>query len=70
MQLSLFGGRHVASLSRARQIELDGRRMEHGGAIRKGLRKLERPVSTRRPMHDYESALRSSPFSWAFFEIV
>ena len=26
-------------------------RTEHGGALRRGRRKLERPVSTRRPMH-------------------
>jgi REP element-mobilizing transposase RayT len=41
MQLSLFD-RHA-------QIELA--RTQHGGQVRRGQRKLERPVSTRRPMH-------------------
>jgi REP element-mobilizing transposase RayT len=41
MQLSLF--------DRPKQIELT--RTQHGGDIRRGQRKLERPVSTRRPMH-------------------
>ena len=41
MQLSLFG----------RQVEVDLRRTVHGGEVRRGRRKLERPVSTRRPMH-------------------
>jgi hypothetical protein len=41
MQLSLF--------DRAKQIELT--RTQHGGDVRRGQRKLERPVSTQRPMH-------------------
>jgi REP element-mobilizing transposase RayT len=41
MQLRLFAGRL--------KNELD--RTEHGGATRRGRRKLERPVSTRLPMH-------------------
>ena len=41
MQMPLFGRDILAELSRT----------EHGGAIRRGRRKLERPVSTRRPMH-------------------
>jgi hypothetical protein len=41
VQLPLFG----------RQMHLEQRRLEHGGDVRKGQRKLERPVSTRRPMH-------------------
>jgi REP element-mobilizing transposase RayT len=41
MQLSLF--------DRPAQIELA--RTQHGGHVRRGKRKLERPVSTRRPMH-------------------
>jgi hypothetical protein len=41
MQLSLF--------DRPARIELA--RTEHGGDVRRGKRKLERPVSTRRPMH-------------------
>jgi REP element-mobilizing transposase RayT len=41
MQLSLF--------DRPEQIELA--RTQHGGDVRRGQRKLERPVSTRRPMH-------------------
>ena len=41
MQLPLFG----------RQVEVELRRTEHGGEVRRGRRKLERPVSTRRPMH-------------------
>jgi REP element-mobilizing transposase RayT len=32
------------------------RRTEHGGDVRRGKRKLERPVSTRRPMHVVLSA--------------
>ena len=41
MQLSLFSSNVRAEL----------RRVEHGGDFRRGRRKLERPVSTRRPMH-------------------
>src|SRR5439155_2102160 len=35
-------------------------RTEHGGLVRRGKRKLERPVSTRRPMHVVLSARRGS----------
>ena len=41
MQLSIF--------DRPAQVELA--RTQHGGDVRRGQRKLERPVSTRRPMH-------------------
>jgi REP element-mobilizing transposase RayT len=41
MQLPLFG----------RQTEAELSRTSHGGDLRRGRRKLERPVSTRRPMH-------------------
>src|SRR5436190_13823656 len=41
MQTSLFGGDWRRELART----------EHGGAVRRHRRKLERPVSTRRPMH-------------------
>ena len=41
VQASLFSGNLRAELVRT----------EHGGAVRRGQRKLERPVSTRRPMH-------------------
>jgi hypothetical protein len=35
----------------ARDIHVEFMRTEHGGALARGRRKLERPVSTRRPMH-------------------
>ena len=41
MQLSLFSSKVRAELQRT----------EHGGDFRRGRRKLERPVSVRRPMH-------------------
>src|SRR5262252_5170296 len=41
LQLPLFG----------RQVQAELRRTEHGGDGVRGRRKLERPVSTRRPMH-------------------
>jgi hypothetical protein len=41
MQLSLFD----------RRAQLELARSQHGGEVRRGQRKLERPVSTRRPMH-------------------
>jgi len=41
VQLSLFSSHVRAELNR----------MEHGGDFRRGRRKLERPVSVRRPMH-------------------
>src|SRR5262252_4098119 len=41
MQLSLFSTSVRAELNRT----------EHGGAVRRGRRKLERPISVRRPMH-------------------
>ena len=34
-------------------------RTEHGGAVRRGRRKLERPVSVRRPMHVVLSSHRA-----------
>ena len=48
MQLPLF--------DRPTRAEL--RRTEHGGDVRRGKRKLERPVSTRRPMHVVLTAAR------------
>ena len=44
-------------LSFLRRLELEKRRTEHGGEIRRGLRKLERPIDLRRPLH---VVLRSS----------
>ncbi len=41
MQLSLFD----------RPVQIELARTQHGGDVRRGRRKLERPVSTRRPMH-------------------
>jgi REP element-mobilizing transposase RayT len=41
MQLSLFD----------RPVQIELARTQHGGDFRRGERKLERPVSTRRPMH-------------------
>src|SRR5712672_2799381 len=41
MQRSLF----------PRHVHAELARTEHGGAVRRGRRKLERPVSVRRPMH-------------------
>jgi REP element-mobilizing transposase RayT len=41
MQLSLFD----------RPVQIELARTQHGGDVRRGQRKLERPVSTRRPMH-------------------
>ena len=41
MQLSLFD----------RPVQSELARTQHGGDVRRGLRKLDRPVSTRRPMH-------------------
>src|SRR5262245_28124323 len=35
----------------ARGAYAELRRTDHGGAVRRGRRKLERPVSSRRPMH-------------------
>src|SRR4051794_3865148 len=34
-----------------RQVQIELARTQHGGDVRRGQRKLERPVSTRRPMH-------------------
>jgi REP element-mobilizing transposase RayT len=48
-QRSLFG----------RELRAELARTEHGGAIRRGRRKLERPVSTRRPMHVVLSSRRA-----------
>ena len=41
MQLSIFD----------RTVHAELARTQHGGEVRRGQRKLERPVSTRRPMH-------------------
>jgi hypothetical protein len=41
MQLSIFD----------RPVRIEFARTQHGGDVRRGQRKLERPVSTRRPMH-------------------
>jgi len=41
MQLSIFD----------RPVRVELARTQHGGDVRRGKRKLERPVSTRRPMH-------------------
>ena len=41
MQLSIFD----------RPVRIELARTQHGGDVRRGQRKLERPVSTRRPMH-------------------
>src|SRR5438132_587853 len=41
MQPSLFG----------REVHAELARTEHGGSLRSGRRKRERPVSTQRPMH-------------------
>src|SRR5690242_20660502 len=49
MQLALF--------SKAVQAELS--RTAHGGSVRAGRRKLERPISTRRPMHVVLSSNRA-----------
>jgi REP element-mobilizing transposase RayT len=49
MQLPLFG----------QQMHRELRRLEHGGDVGRGRRKLERPVSTRRPMHVVLSSHRA-----------
>src|SRR5258706_1206584 len=49
MQRSLF----------AHNVHAELMRTEHGGAIRRGRRKLERPVSVRRPMHVVLSSHRA-----------
>src|SRR6266850_12225 len=49
MQRALFASNVHAELVRT----------AHGGAVRRGLRKLERPVSTRRPMHVVLSSERA-----------
>ena len=49
VQRSLFSSELRAELART----------EHGGAVRRGRRKLERPVSTRRPMHVVLSSQRA-----------
>src|SRR5439155_15975924 len=43
----------------AREIHAELVRTAHGGAVRRGRRKLERPVSTRRPMHVVLSSARA-----------
>ena len=69
MQPSLFSRRHLSrrlstgNVERekrsARPVELDLSTTEHGGALRQGRRKIERPVSTRRPMHVVLSSKRA-----------
>jgi REP element-mobilizing transposase RayT len=51
MQLSFFGRRARISLSQALRHQFTVTETEHGGALRRGRRKAERPVSTRFPMH-------------------
>jgi hypothetical protein len=51
VQLSLFSRRTRIPLSQAQRIAFASSSTEHGGAVRRGRRKIERPVSTRRPMH-------------------
>jgi REP element-mobilizing transposase RayT len=43
----------------ARDVHAELVRTEHGGAVRRGHRKLERPVSVRRPMHVVLSSQRA-----------
>jgi hypothetical protein len=69
MQLSLFSRRHLSRRTRsgnserekrpARPVEFDVSATEHGGNLRQGRRKVERPVSTRRPMHVVLSSKRA-----------
>jgi hypothetical protein len=54
MQLSIF----------ARQMKSELARTQHGGEVRRGQRMLERPVSTRRPMHVVLSSHRARG-SWS-----
>jgi REP element-mobilizing transposase RayT len=42
-----------------REVHAELVRTEHGGAVRRGCRKLERPVSVRRPMHVVLSSHRA-----------
>src|SRR5882672_3578289 len=42
-----------------RDVQAELVRTEHGGAVRRGRRKLERPVSVRRPMHVVLSSHRA-----------
>src|SRR5215471_14865975 len=68
MQLSLFSRHHRRLQTRnaerekrsAHSIELDLSATEHGGSLRIGRRKVERPVSTRRPMHVVLSSKRAT----------
>jgi REP element-mobilizing transposase RayT len=46
-------------LSFLSKLRADPPRTEHGGEIRRGLRKLARPVATRRPMHLVMRSLRA-----------
>jgi REP element-mobilizing transposase RayT len=50
MQRSLFD----------RPVQIELARTRHGGDVRRGKRKLERPVSTRRPMHLVLTSRRAS----------
>jgi REP element-mobilizing transposase RayT len=51
VQLTLFGSRTRNGLSRSQRAAFSLSRTEHGGTLREGRRKIERPVSTRQPMH-------------------
>jgi hypothetical protein len=51
MQQSLFGHRTRIALSPAQRLAFALASTDHGGAVRQGRRKIERPISTRRPMH-------------------
>jgi hypothetical protein len=51
MQHSLFGPRTRIDLSKSQRAAFALARTDHGGSVRRGCRKIERPISTRRPMH-------------------
>jgi hypothetical protein len=51
VQLSLFSRRTRINLSQARRAAFAVSDTAHGGTVRQGRRKLERPVSSRFPMH-------------------
>jgi hypothetical protein len=51
VQHSLFGSRSRIALSQSQRLAFALARTDHGGTVRVGRRKIERPVSTRRPMH-------------------
>ena len=54
MQLSIFD----------RPVRMELARTQHGGDVRRGKRKLERPVSTRRPMHVVLTSQRARGPLW------